>query len=119
MFERCKKVKKFCVFYIIFFCYYAAFAQITYDKVFVDYDSAIEFRNLKLIPIRMKGPSQPVEVMSFSAAMQKGLVVVSERGTASTENVHWLRIKNNSKKAVFVGSGELVAGGRQDRVVTK
>ncbi len=117
--ERFKKVKKFCCFYIIFLFCQTAIAQITYDKVFVDYDSAIEFRNLKLIPVRMKGPSQPVEVMSFSAAMQKGLVVVSERGSASTENVHWLRIKNNSKKAVFVGSGELVAGGRQDRVVTK
>ena len=115
-----KKVKKFCCFHIIFFLFAnVTIAQITYDKVFVDYDSAIEFRNLKVIPVRIKGPAQPVEVMSLSAAMQQGLVVVSERGTASTENVHWLKIRNNAKKPLFVGAGELVAGGRQDRVVTK
>ncbi len=120
MFERLKKVKRFCFLHIIFLLFHlASSAQITYDKVFVDYDSAIEFRNLKVIPVRIKGPAQPVEIMSLSRAMQQGLVVVSERGSASTENVHWLRIKNNAKKPVFVGSGELVAGGRQDRVVTK
>jgi hypothetical protein len=31
--------------------------------------------------------------------------------------VHWLRINNNSDSSIYVGSGELVAGGRQDRMV--
>jgi len=96
-------------------------SQITYDQVFVDYDSAIEYKKLKLVPIRKKGPASPgtAEVISLSAALRKGLVAVSERGTASTENVHWLRIRNNSRKSVYVASGELLAGGRQDRVISK
>ena len=95
-------------------------SQITYDQVLVDYDSAIEYKNLKLIPVRRKGPANPggADLISLNAAIRKGYVQVSERGTASTENVHWLRIKNNSKNPVFIASGELLAGGRQDRVVT-
>lgn len=97
-------------------------AQLTYQALQVDYDSAKTFKNLKIIPIRFKGPGDGrmrPEVVSLSKAIQQGLVTVSERGTASTENVHWLRINNNSDKAVFVGSGEVILGGRQDRMVTK
>lgn len=97
-------------------------AQLTYQTLQVDYDSAKTFKNLKIIPIRFKGPGDGrmrPEVISLSNAIRQGLVVVSERGSASTENVHWLRINNNSDKAVFVGSGEVILGGRQDRMVTK
>src|SRR6478609_1027167 len=94
------------------------FCQITYQQVFVDYDSAWEFRNLKIIPVRSKAPGT-VPVISLSKALQQGWVAISERGTASTENVHWLRINNNTDKAVFISSGEMVTGGRQDRIVSK
>ncbi len=97
-------------------------AQLTYQTLQVDYDSAKTFKNLKIIPIRFKGPGDGrlrPEVVSLSKAIQQGLVTVSERGTASTENVHWLRINNNSDKAIFVGSGEVILGGRQDRMVTR
>lgn len=97
-------------------------AQLTYQTLQVDYDSAKTFKNLKIIPIRFKGPGDGKlrpEVISLGKAIQQGLVVVSERGTASTENVHWLRINNNSNKAVFIGSGEVILGGRQDRMVSK
>jgi hypothetical protein len=97
-------------------------AQLTYQTLQVDYDSAKTFKNLKIIPIRFKGPGDGrmrPEVVSLSNAIQQGLAVVSERGTASTENVHWLRINNNSDKAIFVGSGEVILGGRQDRMVTR
>ncbi|HUR12828.1 MAG TPA: DUF6569 family protein, partial [Flavitalea sp.] len=111
------------ILFILFFACYGQllFCQITYENVFVDYDSAIEYKHLKLIPVRMKGPANPAfaEIMSFSASIKKGLVAITERGTASTENVHWLRVRNNSRNPVFIASGELVAGGRQDRIVTK
>lgn len=97
-------------------------AQLTYQTLHVDYDSAKTYKNLKIIPIRFKGPGDGrlrPEVISLNKAIQQGLVAVSERGTASTENVHWLRINNNSNKAVFIGSGEVILGGRQDRMVTK
>jgi hypothetical protein len=57
--------------------------------------------------------------MSLSQAIKRGLVKVSERGTAATENVHYLRINNSSDTAVFIASGEIITGGRQDRMVTR
>jgi len=99
-------------------------AQLTYQNLFVDYDSAVEYKNLKLIPIRYKGPpsAQPPatrNLISFSEALRQGLVTVQERGTAAVENVHWLSMYNNSDKNVLVSSGEVLAGGRQDRVVSR
>ncbi len=97
----------------------------TYDNLLVDYDSAVQYKNLKIIPVRPKGggggsmSAGMREVVSLSQAIERGLVVVSERGSASTENVHWLRIHNNSEKPVLVSAGEIIAGGRQDRMITR
>ncbi len=65
--------------------------------------------------------AQPVSpnIMSLSNALHNGLATVSERGTASVENVHWLRINNNSDNPILINSGEVIAGGRQDRMVAK
>ena len=102
-------------------------AQFTYDKLLVDYDNAWEYKNLKIIPIRPKGipgtasavPAEVSQLIPFREAIQKGYVTVQERGSSSIENVHWLSVYNNSDKAVYIASGELLEGGRQDRVVTK
>ena len=95
--------------------------QITYETVYVDYDSAVEFKNLRIIPIRPKQGSgnKTFGIVSLSQALEKGLATVSERGTASTENVHYLRIQNHSDKTIYVASGEIISGGRQDRMVTR
>jgi len=96
-------------------------AQLTYETLYVDYDSAWQYKNLKLIPIRPKqgfGNQMP-GVISLSQALQQGLATITERGTASTENVHFLRINNRSDKSLLISSGELIAGGRQDRMVAK
>lgn len=89
----------------------------------VDYDSAWTYKNLKVIPIRYKGPASGLPVLSktisLNQALAKGLVTVQERGTTAVENVHWLSLTNNSDKDVYVSSGEIMAGGRQDRMVTK
>ena len=104
-------------------------AQLTYQTLEVDYDSTWEYKNLKIIPIRPKGggDGQPLHfprqngtpIISLSQALKLGYVKVSERGTASTENVHYLRINNRTDTAVFIASGEIITGGRQDRMVTK
>jgi len=112
---------------LLFFCSSIAFTQITYQNVFVDYDSAWQYKNLKIIPIRPKNNPNGLapmlidnpEIISLSQALSQGLATISERGTASTENVHWLRINNQSDKSIFVGSGEVIGGGRQDRMVMK
>ncbi|MGZ5189673.1 MAG: ARPP-1 family domain-containing protein [Flavisolibacter sp.] len=96
-------------------------SQITYETVFVDYDSAWQFKNLKIIPIRAKGRGMlgGAEIISLHQGLKTGMITISERGTASTENVHWLRLTNKTNNPVFVGSGEILIGGRQDRMVTK
>jgi len=112
---------------LIFFCFLFIYkivpAQLTYQTLHVDYDSAWTYKNLKIIPIRPKGYGGPAKVMpgvvSLSQGIAKGTVIVSERGSAATENVHWLRINNNGKESVFIGSGEIILGGRQDRMVAK
>ena len=99
-------------------------AQLTYDNLYVDYDSAWQYKNLKVIPIRWKGVGNPVnpvpgETISLAEALQKGLARVSERGTASTENVHWLIVENLSHKNIFIPGGDIIAGGRQDRMISR
>jgi hypothetical protein len=108
---------------LLFFAASTAQAQLTYNNLMVDYDSAWTYKNLKVIPIRYKGPAtgSPVlsKTISLNQALAKALVTVQERGTTAVENVHWLSLTNNSDKDVYVSSGEIMAGGRQDRMVTK
>ena len=99
----------------------SAFSQLIYETVWVDYDSAWEYKSLQLVPIRPKdlaGKPGP-RLMSVSKAIEKGFATISERGSASTENVHWLRINNKSGNSIFVASGQTFTGGRQDRMVTR
>ena len=116
-----------CLFALLFaFSLLSARAQLTYQTLAVDYDSAWQFKNLRIIPIRMKagggaptgGGGQP-DIVSLSQALKEGLVTVTERGTASIDNVHWLRFNTHTDKPVFIGGGEIVGGGRQDRMVIR
>ncbi|HVU55070.1 MAG TPA: hypothetical protein VHD83_08435, partial [Puia sp.] len=75
-------------------------AQLTYETLYVDYDSAWTYKNLKIIPIRKKGgggePGAGLgDVIPLSQALSQGLVSVSERGTTSFDNVHWLRFNTH------------------------
>lgn len=102
------------------FVFQSLSAQLIYETVWVDYDSAWEYKSLQLIPIRSKGPGGTApRVISLSKAIQNGTATISERGSASTENVHWLRINNKSDNTIFVASGQTFTGGRQDRMITK
>jgi hypothetical protein len=99
----------------------ASFGQLIYETVWVDYDSAVEYKSLQLVPIRpkeMAGKPGP-RLMSLSKAIETGVATINERGTASTENVHWLRVNNKSQNSIFVSSGQTFTGGRQDRMVTR
>ena len=98
-----------------------SFGQLIYETVWVDYDSAMEYKSLQVIPIRPKelaGQPGP-RLMSLGKAIAAGVATISERGTASTENVHWLRVNNKSNNSIYVSSGQAFTGGRQDRMVTR
>ena len=107
----------------LLFCLLSVGAQITYETVYVDYDSAWQFKNLKIIPIRRKNPGgMPPgmgDMVTLSQALNKGLITVTERGSTSFDNVHWLRFNTHSNKSVYISGGEIVAGGRQDRMIIR
>lgn len=103
-------------------CSLQAAAQLTYETVYIDYDSAWQYKNLKVIPIRAKsnpGNAGLDSIITLGKALQSGLVTVTERGSASTENVHWLRINNKSNRPLYISSGEIMIGGRQDRMIAR
>src|SRR5436189_3434734 len=112
---------------LILFCstfYFKGQAQLTYQNLFVDYDSAWQYKNLKIVPIRWKGRGNwtyPLNgnLISLGEAVNKGLARISERGTASIDNVHWLIIENLAKRNIFIASGDIISGGRQDRMISR
>ncbi len=114
---------KFLFFCCFLFIVVSASAQLTYETLYVNYDSAWQFKNLKIIPIRRKAaagiPPGGQQMVPLNEALKKGLVTVTERGTTSFENVHFLRFNTNSDKAIYISGGEVISGGRQDRMVVR
>ena len=112
---------KFLLSLVLLLSLLSASAQLTYETLYVDYDSAWTFKNLKIIPIRRKAgggiPPGGMVAVPLNKALSQGLVTISERGSTSFENVHWLRFNTKSDKPVYIAGGEIVAGGRQDRMI--
>jgi len=110
--------------FLLLFVVASVSAQLTYETLYVDYDSAWTYKSLKIIPIRKKGgggePGAGMgNVIPLNQALSQGLVTVSERGTTSFENVHLLRFNTHSDKSIYISGGEIMTGGRQDRMVIR
>ena len=112
---------KFLIHIVLILIGHSLSAQLIYETVWAAYDSAMEYKSLQLVPIRTKDPAgQPgPRVISLNKAIEQGMASISERGSASTENVHWLRVNNKSDHIIYVGSGQTFTGGRQDRMAAK
>ncbi len=97
----------------------------TYPHLQAMYDSMLIFRNLKLIPIVRKEDNVPLfedsiqDRILLKWGMKKGLVKLSERGEYMVDNINIIMIENNSGKPLHIKSGEIIVGGRQDRVFAK
>jgi hypothetical protein len=100
-------------------------AQLTYNELRINYDSPWTYKNLQLIPIRFK----PIEAaapatasvssrpITFSEALHKRKIKLTEMQFENGADVNWLQVTNNSKQSVMVQSGEVLDGGKQDRMV--
>lgn len=114
---------RFLLTFCLFFTLLSASAQVTYETLYVDYDSAWTFKNLKIIPVRKKGgggaPRPGGEIMPLASALSKGQVTVTERGTTALENVHYLRFNTHGNTPVYIAGGEIISGGRQDRMIVR
>lgn len=99
--------------------------EFTYPSLRVEYDSALLFRNLKIIPIRRVETDEGDAVLSdqklitLKKGLQKGVVKIRERGNYMLDNVNILMVENKSDRDLVIHSGEIAMGGRQDRVFAK
>jgi hypothetical protein len=97
----------------------------TYPHLQAVYDSMLIFRNLKLIPVIRKEENEPIyddsikNRISLKWGMKKGVVKISERGEFMVDNINVIMVENNSGKPLHIKSGEIIVGGRQDRVFAK
>jgi hypothetical protein len=114
---------KFLVTICLLFTLLSASAQLTYPTLYIDYDSAWTFKNLKIIPVRRKGGGGPMglggDIVPLASALNKGFITVTERGTTALENVHWLRFNTHGNTPVYIAGGEIISGGRQDRMIVR
>ncbi|MCU0376083.1 MAG: hypothetical protein MUF24_12320 [Chitinophagaceae bacterium] len=102
----------------------AALAQLTYQNLIVDYNGAKTHRFLQIIPIRAKAAFMDGSVnpsadylnnaLSLQQAMEMNVVEVEDR-----LGVNQLEVSNNSAQPVFIMSGEILEGGRQDRAFAR
>ena len=96
-------------------------AQYTYQTVEVLYDSAWSFKNLQLIPIRFK-VSRGASDMGFitlSDAMLSKKAEIRELPEKIGSHKGAITITNKGNVPIVVQSGELLSGGKQDRVLSK
>lgn len=80
------------------------------------------FKNLRVIPIRMKENYKDAVgnmgyYLSLHQAMLNNQIVISESGVGGSVNT--LIGRNLSADTVFIMSGEILQGGKQDRVVAR
>lgn len=109
------------------FVFLQTFAQSTYTfpSLLVEYDSAIIYNHIKITPVKRREIQKNswadtvISFLNLQTGLQKGLVTVKERGNYAIDNINVLLFKNNSNKPLFLKAGELLAGGRQDRVIAK
>jgi hypothetical protein len=80
----------------------------------------LSFKNLTLIPIFTLAPADPkakgADYLTLDEAFDADLVRVREQ---SDESVNQLTLENRSDRPLFVMSGEVILGGKQDRIIGK
>lgn len=102
-------------------------AQLTYNELRVDFDSSWTYKNLKLIPIRFNAQekdsisilSPKQRLISFSEAMELHKIKVQEMQYELGADVNWLQVTNHSRQEIVIQAGEIVAGGKQDRMMAE
>jgi|GEM_PF-5390412 len=96
-----------------------SYSQITYQQVFVAWDSAKICDNISIIPIFLKEQANYSSIVSLQEALKRKLVTIEEIRGTNQADVHTITIHNNSKQAVFISSGTTISGGKQDRIIAE
>lgn len=117
------------VFILLLLCptlYVAAQAEFQSPQVRVEYDSVVTACKLQLFPLKRMEPMMSADTIAHHSSaitlkqgMQQKTVRVKEHGNYIVNDINWLLIENKSGKDLIIKSGEMVAGGRQDRVFAR
>jgi hypothetical protein len=102
-------------------------AQCTAKDLFLQVDSAWTFQKLQMVPFRFKqmGRAQidliqgAKPLLSLKDALQYGKIKVAEFYSNHDADIRVLTVKNLSKQAILINQGDLLAGGKQDRMVAE
>ncbi len=98
-----------------------ATATVRADEVALDPDTSIgapsTYQNLTFYPLLARADAPPgTDYLILDEGLKSGEVQVIEKGSGE---VNTLTLKNQSKRPLFVMSGEVVIGGKQDRIIGK
>ncbi|MCW3078864.1 DUF6569 family protein [Segetibacter sp.] len=112
---------------VLFIFLSKAHAQLTYKELKVQYDSLWIFKNLQIIPVRFKGgeggplPGHAIssKPLLLEEALKKNKIKLQEMQYEKGADVNWLQVTNHSKQDVVIQSGEILDGGKQDRMVAE
>lgn len=104
------------IFFVLAMCAYSKGEEdvvINYlDKVKVG--KAVEYKNLKIFPIIAKKILSTQSYVTLDEATDKGWLKIKEVGSGQVNSVE---VKNNGKKPVFIMTGEMISGAKQDRML--
>src|ERR1041385_2439211 len=76
----------------------------------------VSYRNLTIFPLVARSGAAGTDDDVLDEGLKAGRVKVVEKGEGE---VNQLRLKNEGKRPLFVMSGEVVLGGKQDRIIGK
>jgi hypothetical protein len=80
----------------------------------VEVGDPIVAENLTVFPLRARGPARSADALTLDEAMAAGLVEVRE---AAGGVVNTLLVSNRGARTVYAMAGELLIGGKQDRII--
>ena len=80
------------------------------------YGAPVTYKNLTLIPLVATKPDA-ADYLALDEGMDKGLVKVSEKQQGGSVNE--VVLQNRSDRPLFLMAGEVILGGKQDRVIGK
>lgn len=78
--------------------------------------TAVEYQNLKIFPLYAKRALSVQNYYTLDEAMDKGWLTIREIGSGDVNSVE---IKNNSEHMVFIMTGEIISGAKQDRMLSE
>ncbi|MFN4179374.1 MAG: ARPP-1 family domain-containing protein [Armatimonadota bacterium] len=90
---------------------HVCFAQ---TKPFWEVGQPIVHQNLVIFPVRILKPAHKTDFITLKEAQQKNLVSIRELPSATVSEV---LVENKSDKPLLLIGGEVILGGKQDRIV--